>query len=167
MSRYLLLLLIVALASPIHLIAADDARVDGKMIVNGKTIKFTHAYAIARTTGPGEEKSYRVIFSDVAISDKDLALFPDVLIKAINDGTLHAMRFRLDSHGAVDSTDIDDASGGTTIKEESKIELKTFNGKTIAGRIHLEKPYNDGIGKYDYDLKFSAPVRQEADLNPQ
>jgi hypothetical protein len=163
MCRYGLLLLVVALLLPIQLIAAEEATVAGAMIVNGKTIKLTHVYAIAIRTDSPNEKIYRLIFSDAAISDKDLALFPDVLIKAINDGTLHAMRAGLDDHGAVDSVEIYMPSETTWIKEGNKTELKTFNEKTIAGRVHLDK-YNDGSGTYAYDLKFSAPIKQEADL---
>ena len=160
-SCLLALALIVAPALP--LFAAGDARVDGKATADGKPLKFTHVYAVA--SGDGDEKSTKVLFSDVAISDKDLAVFPD--FKAVNEGKLHGMRVVLDSHGAVQSTEIFDVSGWTTMEDGNRIKLTTFNGDAVAGRLYREKPYKDmNDSAYDFDLTFSAAVRQASDLTP-
>ncbi|MBZ5589717.1 MAG: hypothetical protein LAO05_14260 [Acidobacteriia bacterium] len=164
MVRSLFASLTLTLALPVALGAAE-ATCDGKLIVNGKTTKLSHVYAISQPTGSGETFIH-VIFSDVPISDKDLALFPDVLLKEINDGKVHAIRLGLEGNGTFDATDIFDAAGWPTIKEGNKLELEKSDGKNIAGHLHLGKPYTDPGGtKWDYDIKFSAPLRDEAELN--
>lgn len=156
-------LLLVSLCSLPALLAADVGTAEGTLTINGKAIKLTHVYA---TVGPADrgEKIYRVLLSDVAISDKDLALFPDSVIKQINDGKLHAIRLTLLNDKSLDAADIFNASDSPTIKEQNRLDIKTFNDKTIAGRLHLPSVYNDGITKFNYDVRFSAPLRNEEDL---
>jgi hypothetical protein len=165
MARHFTLLLVLVFLCTSAAIAADTSKCDCKMIVKGKTTKLPYVYAIGQPTDRGETFIH-VIFSDVAISDKDLALFPDVLGKEINDGKVHAIRIGIDGDGAFDATDIFDAAGWPTIKDDNKIELKKPDGKNIAGRLHLTKPYSDPNGvKFDYDLRFSAPIRDASELN--
>ena len=164
MVRSLFAALSLTLAFPVA-VSGADARCDGKLIVNGKTTSLTHVYAIAQPTSSGGTFIH-VFFSDVPISDKDLALFPDVLLKEINDGKVHAIRLGLEGDGTFDATDIFDAAGEPTIKEGNRLELETPDGKNIAGHLHLGKPYTDPGGtKWDYDVKFSAPIRDESELN--
>jgi hypothetical protein len=107
-----------------------------------------------------------VLFSDVPISDKDLGLFPDVLLKEINDGKVHAIRLGLEGDGTFDATDIFDAAGEPTIKDGNKLELEKPDGKNIAGRLYLGKPYSDpGGAKFDYGIRFSAPIRDTSELS--
>ncbi|PYQ47598.1 MAG: hypothetical protein DMF59_18460, partial [Acidobacteria bacterium] len=128
---------------------------DGKLTVSGKAHKLTYAYAIAMTTDT-RELFYKVFLTDIALTDKQLGLFPDVFTKEINEGTIHAIRIGIDKSGTLDSTDVYDGQSWPTIKEPNKLDLKTFDGKTIAGRLHLDKPYTDMSGEtYQYDVKFS------------
>lgn len=156
MARQFTLLLIFISLCAFPAFATDKSTCDGKMVVNGKSTNLTHVYALANQT------YMHVIFSDLPLSDENLATFPDSLLKEINAGKLHAIRLGIDDQGAADSTDVFDAAGWTTIKEESKLELKTIDAKNVAGRLHLAKPYVDyGGTKVDYDIKFSVPVRSE------
>jgi len=165
MVRSLIASLTLTLALPVA-VSAAEAKCDGTLIVNGKTTKLSHVYAIAQPTNSGGTFIH-VIFSDVPISDKDLALFPDILGKEINDGKVHAIRLGLEGDGTFDATDIFDAAGWPTTKEGNKLELEKPDGKNIAGHLHLGKPYTDPGGtKWDYDIKFSAPLRDESELNP-
>lgn len=165
MIRHAALLLLLALATPIAATAADVGKADGKVTISGNSHKLMYAYAIEMTTDT-REKFYKVFLTDVALTDKQIGLFPDVLIKEINAGKLHGIRIGIDKSGKLDSTDVYDDESWPSIKEPNKLELKTFDGKMIVGRLHLDKPYNDGSATYQYDVKFSAPIRPETDFLP-
>src|SRR5258708_38234861 len=67
------LLLAIALSSTIAS-AAEQGKVTGQMVINGKTIKLTHVYASAVPSRWDKKKvEIRVILSDVPLSDEDLA----------------------------------------------------------------------------------------------
>jgi hypothetical protein len=151
---------------PFAAAAADAGKADGNLTVSGKPHKLTYAYAIEMTTDTCE-RSLQVFLMDVALTDKQIGLLPDILVKEINAGKVHGLRIGIDQAGVLDSVDVYDDESWPSIKEPNKLELKTFNGKTIVGRLHIDKPYNDGTGKtYQYDVKFSAPIRPETDFLP-
>lgn len=165
MIRHCALALLLTVAAPLCASAAGAGTAEGKVTVEGKAHKLTHAYAIATKSTTGEA-FYKVILADVAIGDKELGLFPDVFVKEINAGKIHAMQISIEASGAVYATDLYDSEGWPRIKEPNKLELTTFDKKTVAGRIHLDKPYRDMGGTYQYDVKFSAPLRPESDFLP-
>lgn len=76
MPRHAALFLFLAVLCTALLHAADAGTVEGKLVIDGKTIKLTHVYAIVVPV-EGHEVLYRIIFSDVALTDNDLAHFPD------------------------------------------------------------------------------------------
>ena len=164
MGRSSAMLLLLALLLP-AVASADEGKVTGKLVIDGKTVKLTHVYALGTTT-TSDERFVHVIFSDVAISDPDLLLFPDSLLKAVNADQIHAVRLGIDAHKAVDSVDLFDSSGWTTIKDPNRLELSSFSQHMVTGRLHLDKPYTDMGGTSDYDLKFTVPLRQENELKP-
>lgn len=158
-------LLILCLALPLTATAADSGKADGKFTINGKIRKFTHAYAVAVTTST-REMYYRVFLTDVPLTDKQIGLFPDVLNDDIVGGKVHVMRIGIDNSRKLDSVDIFDSEGQPTVSGPSKLELTTFTETAIAGRLHLDKPYTDMGGTYQYDVTFSAPLRPESDFLP-
>ena len=158
-------LLILCLALPLTAAAADSGKADGKLTINGKTRKFTHAYAVAVMTST-REMYYRVFLTDVPLTDEQIGLFPDVLNDDIVAGKVHVIRIGIDNSRKIDSVDIFDSEGQPSITTPNKLELTTFNETAIAGRLHLDKPYTDIGGTYQYDVKFSAPLRPESDFLP-
>jgi hypothetical protein len=87
-------LLALGLSSPV-VSAAEQGKVTGQMIVNGKTIKLGHVYAFARP-GRSDKKKVEilVILSDVPISDEDLANTGN-REKLATAGKLHGMELLL------------------------------------------------------------------------
>ena len=145
--------------------AADIGKADGTLTVGGKSHKLTHAWAIATQTTDGEPYYY-LWLTDVALTDKQLGVMPDVFTKEIKEEKVHAIRIRIDKNRA-HYTEVYEGENYPTIRQPSKLDLKTFDGKTIAGRLHLDKPYHDLSGEtYQYDVKFSAPIRPETDFLP-
>src|SRR5674476_996844 len=122
--------------------AAEQGKADGRMSVNGKVVKLSHAYARA---DPG---SLHVILTDVPLSDLDLAGFPDSVIKTVNAGKLNALSFTIgaDSKGGVEfgDTDIYDSAfkyaWSPSIKGKDKVELTTLDENRVAGRGRRRKP---------------------------
>jgi hypothetical protein len=167
MVRFPALLLVVALISPALLSAADAGTAEGKLTIEDKTFKLTHAYAITRLT-EDHETYYKIIFSDAALTDQDLKLFPDAEMARINAGKLHMLKVDLDNKRAPYDAEFYWASNISTFSDPNptKLTLKSSDGKTIAGRVYLDKPITDMGGTYMFDVKFSAPLRSESDLTP-
>jgi hypothetical protein len=161
-------LLALGLSSPV-VSAAEQGKVTGQMVVNGKTVKLTHVYASAR---PGQrdkkQVEIRVILSDVPISDEDLAKAGNREALAAA-GKLHAMELLLgevpsDPGKRALSNDIYDAAfnGWIRLIGDDTFEMKTDDGKTIAGRHSMASPHkfsNTGKGvTFQDDVTFSAPL---------
>jgi hypothetical protein len=162
------LLLALGLSSPV-VSPAEQGTVTGHMVVNGKTVKLTHVYASARP-GRSDKKKVEilVILSDVPISDEDLAKAGNREALAAA-GKLHAMELLLgevpsDPGKRALSNDIYDAAfnGWIRLIGYDTFEMKTDDGKTIAGRHFMASPNNFGdMGNgvtFQDDVTFSAPV---------
>ena len=162
------LLLALGLSSPV-VSPAEQGTVTGHMVVNGKTVKLTHVYASAR---PGQrdkkQVEIRVILSDVPISDEDLAKAGNREALAAA-GKLHAMELLLgevpsDPGKRALSNDIYDAAfnGWIRLIGYDTFEMKTDDGKTIAGRHSMASPHKfSDTGKgvtFQDDVTFSAPL---------
>lgn len=161
-------LLALGLSSPV-VSAAEQGKVTGQMVVNGKTVKLAHVYASAR---PGQrdkkQVEIRVILSDVPISDEDLAKAGNREALAAA-GKLHAMELLLgevpsDPGKRALSNDIYDAAfnGSIRLIGYDTFEMKTDDGKTIAGRHSMASPHKfSDTGKgvtFQDDVTFSAPL---------
>src|ERR1035437_2486092 len=144
--------------------AADEGKADGRMSVNGKVVKLSHAYARA------DPNSVLVILTDVPLSDSDLAAFPGSVLKTMNSGKLNALSFSIgaDSKGGVEFADTNiydsafkDGCCWPYMKGEDKKELKTLDENRVAGRGRTEKPVTFGEtgDVFDYNVSFSAPIR--------
>ena len=161
-------LLALGLSSPV-VSAAEQGKVTGQMVVNGKTVKLTHVYASA-SPGQRDKKQVeiRVILSDVPISDEDLAKAGNREALAAA-GKLHAMELLLgevpsDPGKRALSNDIYDAAfnGSIRLIGYDTFEMKTDDGKTIAGRHSMASPHKfSDTGKgvtFQDDVTFSAPL---------
>ncbi len=153
--------------------AAEQGKVTGQMVINGKTIKLTHVYASARPSRWDKKKvEIRVIVSDVPLGDEELASGSKREALA-NAGKLHAMELILadDPMGhpgkRAMSHDIYD-SAFTTAQQPMRLsgldtfETKTDDGKVIAGCHFLESPHKfSDIGNnvtFQDDMTFTAAI---------
>jgi hypothetical protein len=166
------MLLALGFCSPV-VSAAEQGKVTGQMVVNGKTIKLTHVYASARPGRSDAKKvEIRVILSDVPISDEDLANSGNREALA-TAGKLHAMELLLgeDPMGHPGKrtlyNDIYDAAFNGSqqpmrLQGLDTFETKTDDGKSIAGRHFMASPHKFGdMGNgvtFQDDVTFSAPV---------
>lgn len=160
-NRLALALFVTTLAgSPAHAVA--PGAVEGRLAIDGKPIALHHAYAATEQSAQGDEV-VRVVLADRALSEEELAAFPDSVLSEINAGRLHALRFLiLDRKGTLDATDVFDAAGMPTIKAASRLEIETFTESAISGRLHVDsaQKFGDWNMTVDYDLRFAAPIRQ-------
>jgi hypothetical protein len=146
--------------------AADPSTAEGKLVIDGKMVKLTHVYAIVETND-SNEKFYKVTLTDVALTDKDLATFPDGQTALINADKLHALKLALDSDGKLHSVDVFGPHSFPTIGGAVKLDLTKFDAKSVAGHLHLDTPYEEMDGQtYQFDVKFSASWRPDTDFLP-
>jgi hypothetical protein len=146
--------------------AAAGANAEGKLVIDGKIVKLAHVYAIVETND-SNEKFYKVILTDVALTDKDLAVFPDGQTALINGDKLHALKLSLDNDKKVHAVDVFGPHSYPTIGGPVKLELTKFDATTVAGHLHLDKPYEEMDGQtYQFDVTFSASWRPDTDFLP-
>ncbi len=147
--------------------AREEGKADGRMSVNGKVVKFSHAYARSE---PPTSNAVLLVLTDMPLSDKDLAGFPDSVLDTVNSGKLNALSVMIgvDDKGRPDfgDTEVYDSTFKygccwPTMKGKDKIELKTPDENHVAGRGHMEKPFTFGESGdvFDYSVTFTAPIR--------
>jgi hypothetical protein len=148
----------LTLAAPV----AAQNKAAGSLIVEGKTIKITQAYAFA-TKGFFDETKQDVVIllcdSPVrAAAVRDLFARDDL----VKIGRLHCIEQTIDTDKKVINFKVEHnrfrapEGGGST---EHVFEAKTFDGKTIAGRAWTRSPRKsfDDV-PYSYDVTFSATI---------
>ncbi|MEO7323994.1 MAG: hypothetical protein ABIW82_04120 [Dokdonella sp.] len=148
---------------------AGEGSVQGKMVVNGKTIALTHVYALAHANSFHKEKEdIRVILSDAPISDDALRHDRDQLDKLAATGKFHAIAVTIgdDMFGHGKSADGNDIytveinKGWMNTGGLDQFEMKSLDAKAIAGRLHMKSAheFSDDHATFDYDATFSAPI---------
>ncbi len=151
------------------LAGADEGTVKGHMIVNGKTVELTHAYAFARPDSFDKEKEVvRVILSDAPITDEELRHDRDTLDKRAADGSFHAIAIVVGDdmfgHGkSAQGNDIytSEINGGwINTSGLDKLEMSSMDTKSIAGRAHTDgsHDFENPHVAFDYDVTFKAPI---------
>lgn len=169
MRRHALLFSVVLCGTGSLSAVAGEGTVQGKMIVNGKTIALTHAYALAQPNSFHKEKEdIRVILSDAPISDEALRHDRDHLDKLAATGKFHAIAVTIGDdmfgHGkSADSNDIytvEINKGWINTGGLDKFEMKSLDANAIAGRLHMKSvhDFTDEHATFDYDATFSAPI---------
>ena len=148
---------------------AGEGTVQGKMIVNGKTITLTHVYALAQPNSFHKERqNIRVILSDAPISDEALHHDRDQLDKLAATGKFHAIAVTIgdamSGHGkSAEGNDIyavEINKGWMNTSGLDKFEMKSLDANAIAGRLHMDSAHDftDDHATFDYDATFSAPI---------
>ncbi len=147
--------------------AREEGKADGRMSVNGKVVKFSHAYARSE---PPTLNAVLLILTDMPLSDSELAGFPDSVLEAAKSGKLNALSVMIgvDDKGLPDfgDTQVYDSAFKygccwPSMKGKDKIELKTLDETHLAGSGHLEKPFtfSESGDVFDYNVTFRAPIR--------
>ncbi|MGE5232781.1 MAG: hypothetical protein ACM3OB_01630 [Acidobacteriota bacterium] len=156
----------VALALALGLAAgpsrAAAAEVSGQLVVGGKTVKITHAYAYA-TKGFFDPKKQDVVLV-LCSAEVPADVVRDSMERSdlAKDGKLACIEQTINAEKQVINYKVQHQSfgmpesGGST---EHVFEAKTFDGKTIAGRSRTKSPQKsfDDV-PYSYDVTFSVPI---------
>lgn len=166
--RILSMALVISSVLPL-LASAEEGSAKGHMIVNGKTVELTHAYAFAQPDSFHKEKEeVRVILSDAPISDEELRHDRDTLDKRAADGSFHAIAIVVGDdmfgHGKrAASNDIYTAEindGWINTSGLDKFEMSSMDTDAIAGRAHMDGPHDfeNPHVTFDYDVTFKAQI---------
>jgi hypothetical protein len=151
------------------LATADEGAAKGHMIVNGKTIELTHAYAFAWPDSFHKEKEdLRVILSDKPITEDELRHDRDTLDKRAADGSFHAIAIVIGDdmfgHGkSAEGNDIYTAEingGWINTSGLDTLEMTSLDTASVAGRAHMVQAHEfDGPhARFDYDVTFEAKI---------
>ena len=157
-------LIALALVTP-ALASAAAATANGTFTVKGKATKLTHAYAKSKPDASNKaKKEIEVVLSDVPLDAKVLDdPTPFGLIDLSRAGKLHAIKFFISPPSMVTGTMLFDypafkmgsvSAAGTDIK----VEVKTLDKTTVAGRLYTAKPLDFNDVPYEYSVTFSAPL---------
>jgi hypothetical protein len=143
-------------------VAAED-RAKGELVVDGKTVAITQAYAYAeKGFFDNEKQDVVVLLCDAPVPP---AAIRDSFARKelIDAGKLHCVEQVINSEKQVINFKVHDKSfgsrqpgGGST---EHVFDAKTFDGKTVAGRSYTksqQKSFDDV--PYSYDITFSTPI---------
>jgi hypothetical protein len=152
--------LLFALAIPA--VAAD--RAVGKLVVNGKTIPITHAYAFAKVDAFEETPLTVVVLCDAPLSTEAVRdRFERERREQVGAGKLNCVQQRINAEKQVINFGVRSLAFGTMQPDggstEHVFEAGTFDGKTIAGHAYTRSPQIsfDDV-PYSYDITFSANI---------
>jgi hypothetical protein len=137
------------------------AEVSGQLIVDGNPVKIAtaYAYAIQGTFDP-KTQDVVVVLCDVPVppsAQRDA----DARIKVSKTGKLHCVEQTIEGDKTVLGFAVLHERFEPFLRGSSsyhKFEAKTFDGKTIAGRIRTSRPESFGNVPYSYDIAFSVPI---------
>jgi hypothetical protein len=145
---------------------AQPGKATGQVTVGGKPTTLTYAYATA-TTGFFDKKKddVVVILSNVPLDQK--AITDDFSrMDMVRAGKLTSVEVTIDASKTPISVTIRHStlkpaqSGGSTA---DKFEVKTFDGKTIAGRVYRTAPGMSFADiPFNYDITFEAAIAPKA-----
>jgi hypothetical protein len=142
---------------------AAQNRADGKLEVEGKPVAITQVYAYAKEGFFDKKKQdVVVLLCDAAIpapAVRDRFALKDLVAA----GKVHCVQQTIDADKHVINFDVGHQrfgslgeNGGST---EHVFEAKTFDGTTIAGRVHTKGPQKSFKDvPYTYDITFSAAI---------
>jgi len=142
--------------------AAEDGVASGKLALGGKTAALTHVYAIAQPdTFDKTKENVLIVLSDAAVPNDSLwDDFPGLKLAAA--GQLHAILVVLNADRSVKSASIlhnafpdTDSFYGLPFPN---VELKTFDGKHVAGTLSSGKGVQLEKKNFDFSATFNAPV---------
>jgi hypothetical protein len=141
--------------------AVARGEVSGELVVDGKPIKTATAYAYAvKGTFDPKAQDVVVVLCDVPVppaAQRDA----DARIKISKEGKLHCVEQTIEADKTVLGFAVLHERFDPFLRGSSsyhKFEAKTFDGKTIAGRVRTSRPESFGNVPYSYDITFSVPI---------
>jgi len=146
------------------ILGAADGTASGTFTVKGKATKLAYAYALAKPDPADKTKEdIELILSDVPLTP---AVLRDPTPFGLQDLTrankLHALRIRITPAKAITSTSMYDSAfkmGSVSVAGNNiKLDVKTLDKTTIAGKIYTAKPDDFNDVPYEYSVTFSAPI---------
>jgi hypothetical protein len=156
--------LVLSMAITMIVVAtAADGTATGTLSVKGAVSKMTHAYAISMPSPMNKAKpAIRLVLSDVAIEPKALA-DEFGLMDLGRSGKLHAVEALVDpTDKSVLGTMMYDAgfkmSSVSVASTNIKLEVKTLDKTTFAGRLYTAKPDDFNSVPFEYAITFNAPI---------
>jgi len=161
-NRSSILAAVVAVSLALGGASAAENRVDGQLVVDGKPVKMTNAYAFAQKGFFDDKKQDVVLLFCDAPVPPDAVRDPFARNELVKSGKLHCVEQTIDESGQVINYKVQHArfgvpeGGGST---EHVFEPKTFDGKTAAGRSRTKSPQKswDDV-PYEYDITFQTTI---------
>lgn len=149
----------VLILAAVAAFAADAAKTDGTLTVNGKTAKLVYAYAHL-DADPFDKKSTVVVLT---LSEKPLA--PENVADDFGmmklDHKVNALVFKIDKDKQVISGEIHDVeidTGSFSATGMHEFEPTVFTKTHVAGKIYMKKVEDFFGTKFQYSVTFDVPV---------
>ena len=145
--------------------AAGDGTASGTMTVKATTTRMAYAYAMS-TSNPFDKAkpALRLVLSDVALTPKVLAdNSPFALQDLMRAGKLHAIEaiVSVDDKSVLGTQMYDpkfEMSSVSVAGTNIKLDVKTLDKTTFAGKLYTEKPDDFNKVPFEYAITFSAPI---------
>jgi len=147
------------LASPL----AAQNNTKGKLVVGNTSIEITRAYAYAAKGFTTGEDTVEVLLCDAPVPGEAIQ-DESARKKLVAAGTLHYVEVLVDSKQQALHYEVQHQRFGMMMQpggddSDHVVEVKTFDGTTIAGRAHtLSTQQTLEDVPYSYDITFSAQI---------
>lgn len=144
-----------------NLLAADTAKTDGTLTINGKTAKLAYGYA-RLAADPFDKKATVVVLT---LSEKPLA--PEAVADDFGlmklDQKINALVFQINNEkqvisGEIHGVAIDKMGGSFSATGMHEFEPTAFTKTRIAGKMYMKKADEFFGTTYQYSVTFDVPV---------
>ena len=145
----------------------EPGRASGQLIVDGKVMKLSHAYALQSGFDLFEETSVTFVLTEKPLATEALrdASLQDLLRAAHQAGNSHVISENFttrQSPGAPQVWMMKDPQNPDSWDDDSllqaEVELSQLDAKAIDGTIYTKKPYEWFDHTYEVNVSFNAPV---------
>ena len=147
----------------LSLAAQEAGKAEGTFTVNGKTSKIAYAYAMAQKGFFDDKKE------DVLVVLSDVPLTPAALddqferMKMAREGKLHSVEIRINSDkqpisGMMCHEAFTEFQGSVSASGMHQFDAKTFDGKTVAGKLATSRPSDFQKIPFAYAVTFEAAL---------
>jgi len=148
---------------------STSSKTEGQLIVAGDTVQIKHAYAMAQPGFFDESKEDIVlIVTNIPLTDKAIE---DLWERntLVSEGTLKTVEVTINSEQQPISVSVKHPAFQASPSGSSTnyiLELKTFNEKTVEGRMYCKNQMEFFDTAYRFDFTFKAEVRRKKELPP-